>query len=280
MPVSTCWTRQRRARAVRVLDELHEDVVPDFEVALAVAPGGAIGRAAAVLGSAVEVDLGVWSVWPGGADRAPPVVVEAADALIRDADLVAPDAQRVLVVGMDGRVEAVAGDAKRLGHELPRPPQRFPLEVVADREIAQHEEEREVALVADLVDVDGAEALLHRHHPLRRRLLQTQKVGRHLLHAGGGQQHGRVVVRHQRRRRHLAVAALHEEFDETAPHLLAGHRRGHLAGSGHGSSDPLSLWAMGYGLWATGYEPTAGSVCSIPPHRRLSTNLKLIAHSP
>ena len=100
------------------------------------------------------------------------------------ADHVAPDAQGVLVVGVHGREEAIAGNTQVPGQELPGPVQRFPLEVIADGEVAKHEEERAVALVADLVDVDGAEALLDRDHALRGRLLQPQEVRRHLLHAG------------------------------------------------------------------------------------------------
>ena len=58
-------------------------------------------------------------------------------------------------------------------------------------------------LVADFVDIDGAKALLDRAESVVRRRFQPQKIGRHLLHAGRGQQHGRIVVRHQRRRGHF-----------------------------------------------------------------------------
>ena len=88
-------------------------------------------------------------------------------------------------------------EAGNLGQELPRPRQRIPLEVVADRKVAEHEEEGAVALVANLVDIDGAEALLYRGHPRSRRCLQAQEVGRHLLHAGRRQQDGSIADGHE-----------------------------------------------------------------------------------
>ena len=51
-----------------------------------------------------------------------------------------------------------------------------------------------------------------------------------------------IVVRHERRRRHLAVTALREERDEAAAHLLAGYGRGHLQVTRHGSGEPHPFW--------------------------------------
>ncbi len=79
-----------------------------------------------------------------------------------------------------------------------------------------------MALVADLVDVDGAEALLHRAEPRRGRLLRPQEERRHLLHPRDGEEHRRVVARHQRRRGQLARAPLLEEIDEEPAQFLPG----------------------------------------------------------
>ena len=150
--------RQRFAGSVRRLKELHKDVVPDFEI-----PGSVAGSGSRVsmLFAEIEVNLGVWPVWSGVADRAPPVVRELADSLDRHSDLVTPDRIGVGVVGMDGWIEPFGRQPHHAGQEIPRPGQRLLLEVVADREIAEHEEERAVALVANLVDIDRAETLLH-----------------------------------------------------------------------------------------------------------------------
>src|SRR5215213_7616341 len=223
------------AGAIRELDELHEDVVPDLQIPLTIATGCTVRRATAMLRAAVVVDLRIGAIRPGCANRTPPVVVEPADALVRNSDHVAPDAQRVLVVGMHGREEAILRNPQVPGQELPGPLQRLPLEVIADGKVTQHEEERAVTLVADLVNVHGAEALLNRDHALRGRLFQSHEVGCHLLHAGRREQDRGIVVWDERRRRHLAVTALREELDEAASQLLAGYGRGHRQVTRHGS---------------------------------------------
>ena len=69
----------------------------------------------------------------------------------------------LLVALVDGRPDALGIEAERPGRELVGHLHRARLEVVAEREVAHHLEERHVALGrADHVDVDGAEAALHR----------------------------------------------------------------------------------------------------------------------
>src|SRR5215213_1783346 len=233
---------QRRARAIRVLHELHEDVVPDLQIPPTVTTGCTLRCAAAMLRAAVEIDLRIGTIRPGSADGSPPVVIEPADTLVRNSDLIAPDAQCILIVRVHGWEETVSRDTEVLGQELPGPPKRFPLEIVSDGEVPQHEEKRAVALVADFVDVDGAKAFLNRDHALRGGLLQPHEVRGHLLHTGGREQDRGIVVRHERRRRHLAVTALCEERDEAASHLLAGYGRGHLQVTRHGSGEPHHYW--------------------------------------
>src|SRR4051794_14330258 len=126
---------QRRACAVRVLDELHEDVVPDLQKPFAVTTGRTLRRAAAMFRAAIEIDLRIRTIRPGRADRTPPVVVEPADALVGYPDHVAPDPQCVLVIGVHGWEEALAGDTQVLGQKFPGPLERFPLEIISNREI-------------------------------------------------------------------------------------------------------------------------------------------------
>src|SRR5690606_29742727 len=130
----------------------------------------------------------------------PPVVLQLEDALLGDADLVAPDLVGLVVLRVDRRVEALGREAAPLGEELPGPGEGFLLEVVADREVTQHEEEGAVGLVANLVDIDGAEALLDGAHALRWRGLQPEEVRDHLLYAGGGEADGLVLRRGHARR--------------------------------------------------------------------------------
>src|SRR5688500_2157645 len=133
---------ERRAGAIRELDELHEDVVPDLQIPLTVTTGCTLRRAAAMLGAAVEIDLRSGTIRSGCADGTPPVVFEPADSIVRYPDYVAPDTQCVLVIRVHGWVKAISGDTEVLGKELPGPLERFALEVIADREVSKHEEER------------------------------------------------------------------------------------------------------------------------------------------
>ena len=95
------------------------------------------------------------------------------------------------------------------------------LEVLAEREVAEHLEEGQVVAVApDLVDVGRPEALLRGAGERRGRRLAAEEV-RHLrLHPGGRQQR-RVVVcaRDERPRRQPLVALLLEVGEEALAQL-------------------------------------------------------------
>ena len=135
----------------------------------------------------------------------------------------------LLVVVIDGDGEALLVEAEVLGEQLPGELDRALLEVVAEREVAEHLEEGVVARgVADVVEVvvlaAGAHALLRgRRAHVGARLL----AGEHVLelhHAGVGEHQRRVVARHERRRRHDLVAVLLEEVEERSADVVdAGH---------------------------------------------------------
>ena len=204
--------RQRRQRPVRVELELHEDEVPELDEALAaVAARLAVGLAAAQRDTAVVIQLGIRSARPRAADG--PEVLRCRqrhDPLRRQPDLL-PELDRHLVgpelqlrvAREDARPDVVPVELHVLAHELRRVFDRAVFEVLAEREIAEHLEERQVMTVcADLVDVWRAEALLHGRRERRRRRLPPEEE-RHLgLHARGSQQCRAVVrARNQRSRR-------------------------------------------------------------------------------
>ena len=83
------------------------------------------------------------------------------DAVGRDAGDLLPEPRRLVVVWMHRREEPIGGQAVDLGQQLPGEGNRLALEVVADREIAEHLEEGQVRRVAHLVDISRAETLLH-----------------------------------------------------------------------------------------------------------------------
>ena len=205
---------------------LHEHQVPELEVAVLVDGRAALG---AVLGPAVEVDLAARAA--GARHAHVPVVVElaaAGDPRLRDADRVAPDGERLVVVLVDGGpdavgVQAVAAVGLRRGDQLPGERDGALLEVVAEGEVAVHLEEGAVPRgLADLLDVTGAHALLHAGRPVPRRRLLAQEVRLEGHHAGVDEQQVRVVV-DQRRGGDDGVAVLLEERQPATPDLCGFH---------------------------------------------------------
>ena len=100
-------------RAHRAELVLHEDEVPDLEVAVLVGDRAAL---AAVLRAAVVVDLAAGAAGPGDA-HVPVVVGHAAalDALLGHADDLLPELDGLVVVLVDGRPRACprAGRSRR-----------------------------------------------------------------------------------------------------------------------------------------------------------------------
>ena len=128
-----------------------------------------------------------------------------------------------------GDPQAVGVETQGLGDELPRVGNGLLFEVVAEAEVAQHLEERQVARrVADLVEVvvlaAGAHAFLHRDRPRPRRDLFAQEVGLERHHARDGEQQRRVV-RDETRRSLLVMLSADEEIDESAAQLVRVHDR-------------------------------------------------------
>ncbi len=223
--------RQRLQRAIGLAVELHEHQVPDFDETVTVLIRRARGATGDMV-TMVEEDLGAGTAGAGighlpevvrGIGRAL-VVTDAHDALFRDADHVAPQREG-LVVGV------VHGDQQALGRQLPDLGQQFPgpgngvlLEVIAKGPVAQHFKERVVTggiahRVQVVVLAACTQAALDVGSAHVAALFRTQEHILELDHAGIGEQQGRVVARHQRRRRHDGVALALEEFKEVAADL-------------------------------------------------------------
>src|SRR5579872_2085300 len=136
----------------------------------------------------------------------------------RQADLIVPDGERLVVVREDGDAEALLVQAEHSRQELPRPVDHFLLEVVAEAEVAEHLEEGTVRVVAHAVDIAGAEALLDRADARAGRDGGAGEVGLVLLHAGAGEERRFVldaerIDRHERRRRLIEMAFALKELD-------------------------------------------------------------------
>ena len=201
--------------------------------------------AAAELPAAVVVELRAWTARPLGAvdRRAPPVVLvpEPVDQLFGYADP-APDAVRLVVGVVDRRGEALLGQPHHRVEALQRVRDGALLEVVADAEVAQHLEHRDVSRVAHLFDVDDPERLLRRREPPVRRLRLAAEVRLELHHPGVGQQQRRIADWDQRRAGDPQVALGLEEAQERLAYFVAGGGR-HRASSRF--SGVQRLWATG-----------------------------------
>ncbi len=226
--------RERRQRVHGVLVELHEDQIPVLEEALVVAARQVVGLAERH--ATVEVQLGAR---PARASRTGlPEVLRARaldDALARHADL-EPRLDRLLVgsepelvVAAEHRDPDVAGrEAEALSRQLPGEARGLALEVVAEREVAEHLEERQMpGGRPDDVDVDRAERLLARGHTRVGRPLTALEVGLERVHPGDREQRGGVVFGgNQRGRGQTPVIALDEELEVGAADFVGAHAHG------------------------------------------------------
>src|SRR5581483_11417574 len=134
--------------------------------------------------------------------------------------LVGPELQ-LRVSGVDADPDAVPVELEPLLDELGRVCDRALLEVLAEREVAEHLEERQVEGVEpDDVDVDGAEDLLRGRRERGRRLL-TAEEERHLRLHPGAREERRVIVgaRDERVRGAAQVALLLVEGEEALAQL-------------------------------------------------------------
>src|SRR3954465_7376707 len=105
---------------------------------------------------------------------------------------------------MDAHPKQLGIEADLLRHELPRETNRIALEVVAEREVAEHLEEsvvpRRVAHLLQIVVLAArANAFLRgRRSPASEaRLLEAKKDFLELHHAGVSEQQRRVIRRHE-----------------------------------------------------------------------------------
>jgi hypothetical protein len=134
------------------------------------------------------------------------------DPVGREPRQIGPGFDRLRIVLVDRDPEPVVLDAVPLGDELVGPGDRVRLEVVGEREVAEHLEERQVArVVPDVVDVVGAHHLLGCRRPGEGRIRLPEEVRDELVHARVGQEQTRLRRRHERRGSQACVTALLEE---------------------------------------------------------------------
>lgn len=137
--------RQRMQHAVGGAVELHEHVVPDFDVTVAVFFWRA-WRATPNIVAVIVENLGARAARAGiahgpeviGRVRRTFVVADTDHALGRHTDLLGPDVIRFVVRRVHGDPEFFLGQLQHAGEEGPGEGDRVFLEIVAEAEVTQH----------------------------------------------------------------------------------------------------------------------------------------------
>ena len=206
---------------VAVVVELGEHIVPDLNVAVAIAAHGAVRLAAAELLTTVVVDLGAGAT---GAGAVLPEVVrlaKAEDFFLGDADLLVPDVKGLVIIQIHGGIQTVFLQTHYLGQKLPAPCNGLVLEVIAEREIAQHLKIGAVAgSVTHIVNIAGADALLAGADPAAGRLFLPLEPGLHGGHSGVDEQDGFVILGYQRKAGQAQMVFALKVAQEHFPQLI------------------------------------------------------------
>ena len=241
--------RQRREHAGGGAIELHEHVVPDLDEALTAR--GDVGDEVTGAGetrAAIDVDLGTAAARAGVAHR-PEVVGCAQFADVFGGHEVAPAGVR-LVVARDARLALEDGDAQsllrqspHLGEEVPGQRDGVLLEIVAEREVAEHLEEGMVSQRrADVLEVvvlaAHPHALLRRRRPRVGARLAAEEQVLELVHPRVGEEQRGIVVGDERRTGDDGVTVRREVVEERPANLVRMHRGHGTRGSGPGARVP------------------------------------------
>ena len=223
--------------AARVAIELHEDEIPDLEVAVAFAGDAEAGPtvfnlAAGERVTLIEVELRARAAGTGVA-HGPEVVFLAQFENPLGGKIRAPVIESFGVPGHavfaleDRGGKAILIEAHRSGEELPGERDRVFLEIVAEREVPEHLEERVMTRgQADVLEIvvfaAGADALLRRGGAVVAPGLAPQEHILELVHPRVGEEKGRVVLGNQRRTAHDLVLPLLEKLEERRTNRVGG----------------------------------------------------------
>ncbi len=225
--------RERVEVAVRVAVVLHEDEVPDLQELSLLAQllellPGHLGAALA-LGAQVEVDLAARAAG-AGVGHLPEVVLVAQpeDALRLHPGDLQPQLLGLVVGVVHRHPQPLLRDAVLLRQQLPREADGVALEVVAEREVAEHLEKGVVPrghshLLQVVVLAARPYALLRRRRPREPGVLRPQEHLFERHHPRVREEQRGIVPRHQRRRGPHGVPLPGEVVEEPGADLVGAH---------------------------------------------------------
>ena len=213
------WIGQRLLRAVGELLVLHENQIPELEEPVAVFFRRA-RRAAPDMLTAIDEDFRARTARAGIA-HGPEIIRgrNADDLVVGEPGDLFPILGCLVVRVIDGHKQLVLGQAEFFGDQVPGQLDRLFLEIIAEREIAQHFKEGEVPrrephIVEVVVLAAGAHAFLRGG---RAAIGAFFKSGEHVLelhHARIGEHQRRIVAWHQWARGDLLVTILGKEVEK------------------------------------------------------------------
>ena len=212
---------------------LHEDQVPDLHEFVGLAERFEFLRRELIvplrLRPHVVVNLRAGAAG-SGIGHLPEVVLvaESQHSLDGNRRQFRPELGRLVVGMVHRRPEAIRLQAQLLCDEFPGEADRVALEIVPEREIAEHLEERVVpSSPPDLLEVvllsTHAKALLRGDRPCRRSLLFAHENALELYHARVGEQQSGIVLRHERTAGHMNVSLSLEILYESPSDFAGGH---------------------------------------------------------
>ena len=185
---------------VAVTVELAEYQIPYFYIAVAVAANVAVRLAAALFRSTVKVDLRTRTA---GAGTVFPEVVFSAQTnhvVFCHADLLGPHVIGFVVIFENRNIQLICRHFQHLGEKFPCPCDCFDLEVIAEREVAQHLEIGAVTCgLTDTFNIRCTDTLLTGRHTGIRRNCLSQKIFFQRCHTGIDQQQSLIPLRYQRK---------------------------------------------------------------------------------
>src|SRR5262249_21658433 len=230
--------RQRGQLAIGAAVELDKDQIPDFDD---FRPAGVDELAAALVGRSVDMNFRAWPA-RSGLPHLPEIIFLTSSMNMRrmNVRLRLPEFKG-FIVGLQV-IQRIACEyrgmkpfliqAPYFGKKLPGPGDGFFLEVIPERPVAEHLEERVViSVLAHVVEVivlaTRANALLRIDGTSIVPGAGPQEDVLELIHAGVGEEQGGIIRRHDARRRYERMAVLlHEEMNELLAYLITGpHNR-------------------------------------------------------
>ena len=168
--------------------------------------------------------------------------------ILRKSRLRFPNLDGFIIIRIHRHPELVLRQLDDLREELPRPRNGLSLEVIAEREIAEHLEIRLMARgTSDILDVARAHATLTRRHARAGRLHLAGKERLQRRHASTDEQERRIVLRNERKAGQPEVALLlRKELQICLSQFIACHVfQNHLPPKGN-ISETLHSSALPY----------------------------------